>query len=62
MGWTGLVPERDKSIAVVNGAMNLWVSLNAGKLSSGYTIGGRSSSAKLHRFSELVTYYISGGE
>jgi hypothetical protein len=35
----------------VNSVMNLQVPQNAGKLSSGYTIGGLSSSALFHRVS-----------
>jgi hypothetical protein len=35
----------------INVAMNLRVPLNAGKLSSGYTTGGLSSSVQLHTVS-----------
>jgi hypothetical protein len=45
--WIGLAQDRDKWRAV----MNLGVPQNAGKLSSGLTAGGLSSSAQLHRVS-----------
>jgi hypothetical protein len=35
----------------VNSVLNLWVPINAGKLSSGLTSSGPSSSAQLHRVS-----------
>jgi hypothetical protein len=34
--------------------MNLWAPLNAEKLSSGFTTGGLTSSAELHRVSYLA--------
>jgi hypothetical protein len=40
--WIGLAQDRDKRRALVNAIT---------KLSSGYTIGGLSSSAQLHRVS-----------
>jgi hypothetical protein len=48
--WTGLVwlrIGRDKWRALVNSVMNLQVPENAGKLSSGLTTGGFSSSVQL---------------
>jgi hypothetical protein len=49
--WIGLAQDRNKWRALANAVMNLWVTQNAGKLLSGYTTGGLSSSAQLHRIS-----------
>jgi hypothetical protein len=49
MDWIDLAQDKDKWRALVNAIMNLWVPQNAGKLSSGYTIGGLSSSGQFHR-------------
>jgi hypothetical protein len=49
--WIGMAQDRDKWRVLVNALMNLWVLLNAGKLSNGYTTDGLLSSAQLHRVS-----------
>jgi hypothetical protein len=47
MEWIGLAQDKDKWRALVNSAVNLGFRKNAGKLSSGFTTGGLSSSAQL---------------
>jgi hypothetical protein len=52
--WIGLAQDRHRWRALVNTIMNLWVPEIAGKLSSGCTTDGLSSSAQLHRVSVPV--------
>jgi hypothetical protein len=49
--WTGLAQDRNRWRALLSSVLNLWVSENAGKPSSGLTTGGLSSSAQFHRVS-----------
>jgi hypothetical protein len=53
VGWIGLVQERDKWGALLNGLMNLRVPQTVGKLSSGYTTCDLSSSNQFHRVNWL---------
>jgi hypothetical protein len=46
--WIGLAQGRNRWRALVNSVLNLRVPRNAGKLSSGLTSSGLSSSAQLH--------------
>jgi hypothetical protein len=51
LDWIVLSQDGDKWRGLANSVMSLRVSYNARKLSSGFTTGGLSSSAKLHRVS-----------
>jgi hypothetical protein len=59
--WIGLARDRDKWRALENAVMKLRVPKNAGKLSSGYMIGGLSSSSQFHRVSlvNILIYYVT---
>jgi hypothetical protein len=46
--WIGLAKDRNRCRALVNSVLNLRVPLNAGRLSSGLTYSGLSSSAQFH--------------
>jgi hypothetical protein len=54
VNWIGLDQGRDKWRALVNAVMTLRVPSNAGKLLSGYIIGGLSSSAHCIELVRLV--------
>jgi hypothetical protein len=49
--WIGLAKDKNRWRVLVNSVLNLQVPWNAGKLSSGLTTVGLSSSAELHRVS-----------
>jgi hypothetical protein len=49
--WIGLAQDRNRWRALVNSVLKLRVPRNPGKLSSGLTSSGLSSSAHLHRIS-----------
>jgi hypothetical protein len=49
--WIGVAQDRNRWRALANSVLNLRVPSNAGKLSSGLTSSGLSSSAQLHRVS-----------
>jgi hypothetical protein len=52
--WIGRAQDRDKQRALVTAVIKLRGLSNAGKLSSGNTTGGLSSSGRLHRVSQSV--------
>jgi hypothetical protein len=56
--WIGLAQDRNMWIALVNAITNLRVPQNAGRFSSGFTTGGLSSSAQLHR--ESLSVFTEG--
>jgi hypothetical protein len=49
--WIGLAKDWNRWRALVNSVLNLRVPRNAGKLSSGHTSSGLSSSAQLNKVS-----------
>jgi hypothetical protein len=51
--WIGLAQDIHRWRTLVNAVMNLRGTLNTRKLSSGDTTGGLSSSAQLHRVSQI---------
>jgi hypothetical protein len=54
--WIGLAQARKRWRALVNSVLNLPVPWNGGKLSSGPTSSGLSSSAQLHRVSYMDSF------
>jgi hypothetical protein len=52
--WIGLAQDRNRWRVLLNSVLNFRVPYNTGKLSSGLTTGGLSSSAQLHG----VSYYM----
>jgi hypothetical protein len=54
--WIGLAQDRNRWRSLMNSILNLRVPWNAGKLSSGLTSSGLSSSAQLHRVSQSVNF------
>jgi hypothetical protein len=56
--WIGLAKDRNRWTTLVNSVLNLRVPWNAGKLSSGLTSSGLSSSVQLHRVSSLFPLQI----
>jgi hypothetical protein len=57
--WIGLAQDGDRWRALVNSVLNLRVSRNVGKVSSVLTTRDYSSSAQLHRVSELVSKLVT---
>jgi hypothetical protein len=55
--WIGLAQDGDNCTALESAVTKLLLSQNAGKLWSGYTSGGISSCAQLHRVSYLVSCF-----
>jgi hypothetical protein len=58
--WIDLAQSMDKCRALANSVMNLRVPQNSGKLSSGFTTFGLSSSAQLRRFRQIYIYICKG--
>jgi hypothetical protein len=56
--WIGLTQDRYRWTALLNVVRHIRVPYNAGKLSSGFAVGGLSWSSEFHRVSYLVSVSV----